>query len=179
MRCSRIGSRNIVPTEDSLYFSPDGRWLAITAQGNSISLIPAPFTTVAHNFDRHISVVCRLAINPQGTLLASGSSNGELFIWNMPSDEKNPDLRTSLLDLAATDENVKAGQYTLHGSTYVAPCGTPLPPGVVCICNCVSGGYALPKPVARPQPVSAPRDSSGGGGTICTCDKICTCVPIK
>ena len=173
MRCSVIGSRNIVPNVDGLCFSPDDRWLAITAQGNSISLIPAPFTTVAHNLDRHISVVCRLAINPQGTLLASGSSNGELFIWNMPSDGKNPDLRTPRLDLAVTDENVKADQYTLHGSTYVALCGTPLPPGAVCTCNCVSGGYALPKPVARSQPAPTPRGSYGGGGTICTC------VPIK
>jgi hypothetical protein len=43
--------------------------------------------------------------------------------------------------------------YKLEGKTYSLPCGSPLPAGAVCICNCVT----VP----------------GGGG--CSCDKVCTC----
>jgi hypothetical protein len=44
------------------------------------------------------------------------------------------------------------------------PCGTPIPPGYTCTCNCV--------------PVSTPRTSSR---TYCRCDKVCTCnlIPVR
>ena len=64
---------------------------------------------------------------------------GEILIWEFSSKDRAPTLRTRLVDLAATPKNVKAGQYTVEGATYVAPCGMPLPPGAVCTCNCVSG----------------------------------------
>ncbi len=48
--------------------------------------------------------------------------------------------------------------------TYTMPCGSPIPPGATCTCNCV--------PSAAAPPVRAP------GRVICTCDKVCTCVPV-
>lgn len=47
-------------------------------------------------------------------------------------------------------------------TTMTEPCGTPLPAGATCTCNCIGGG--------------------GPYGTvthtICTCNKVCTCVPV-
>jgi hypothetical protein len=158
-----------------LCFSPGGRWLAAT-DGKSVALLPPPYTKPAHRLEGHTGYLTSLAINPAGSLLASGSIYGEIFIWNLPSGGKAPALRTRLTDLAATPKNVKAGQYTLYGATYVAPCGTPLPPGAVCTCNCVPGRAPAFEPVSGSP---APRRPSYGGGSYCTCNKVCTCVPIK
>jgi hypothetical protein len=46
-------------------------------------------------------------------------------------------------------------EFTVEGQTYTMPCGSPLPAGAVCICNCVA--------------------APAGGGFNCTCDSICTC----
>jgi hypothetical protein len=54
------------------------------------------------------------------------------------------------------DEATKSWKY------YTLPCGSPIPPGAVCTCNCVPGA---------PAP-------SYGTRTICTCNKVCTCVPV-
>ena len=51
------------------------------------------------------------------------------------------------------------------------PCGSPIPPGAICKCNCI--------------PVSSPRSyGTGSYGTycscnrVCTCNKVCTCIPV-
>ena len=44
-----------------------------------------------------------------------------------------------------TVEPGKTGiNYTLNGITYTLPCGSPIPPGAVCVCNCVT--VKEPKP---------------------------------
>jgi hypothetical protein len=45
-------------------------------------------------------------------------------------------------------------EFSIEGQTHTMPCGSPLPPGANCICDCVAA------------PV---------GGFICTCHDICTC----
>ena len=161
----------------ALCFSPDGRWL-MAADESVIALFSAPFTALSDKLEGHAGHVTSLAMNPGGDLLVSGSTAGEILIWEFSSRDRAPTLRTRLVDLAATPKNVKARQYTVEGATYVAPCGTPLPPGAVCTCNCVPGSYAPPAPVSAPAPAPTGRVPSYGG-TVCTCNKICTCVPIK
>jgi hypothetical protein len=47
---------------------------------------------------------------------------------------------------------------------YTLPCGSPVPPGAICTCNCVPGTVIHhTKPVVH---------------TYCTCNKVCTCVPV-
>jgi hypothetical protein len=46
-------------------------------------------------------------------------------------------------------------RYSLHGRTFTLPCGSKIPGGAVCTCNCV----AVPGP----------------SRTVCTCNKVCTC----
>ena len=48
--------------------------------------------------------------------------------------------------------------YKLDGKTYTMPCGSPIPPGAVCVCNCVT------------VPGSCSCDK------VCTCDAVCSCV---
>lgn len=51
--------------------------------------------------------------------------------------------------------------------TYTLPCGSPIPNGAICTCNCVSlcscVSYVAPTATKKPK---------GGGGTICTCDLV-------
>lgn len=44
--------------------------------------------------------------------------------------------------------------------TYTLPCGSPIPAGAVCTCNCVT----------------APPIESCSCDTVCTCDTVCSCV---
>ena len=49
--------------------------------------------------------------------------------------------------------------YTIDGREFTLPCGSPIPPGATCVCNCVT------VPLPPPPP-------SSGGGEICTCDLV-------
>lgn len=57
---------------------------------------------------------------------------------------------------------VQAGQtginYSINGVTYTLPCGSPIPDGAVCVCNCVT----VPSTCSCDQ--------------VCTCDTVCSCV---
>lgn len=55
------------------------------------------------------------------------------------------------------DESTKTWRY------FTLPCGSAIPPGAVCTCNCVPAASSTP---------------SYGTRTICTCNKVCTCVPV-
>jgi hypothetical protein len=48
--------------------------------------------------------------------------------------------------------------YSISGKTYTMPCGSPIPPGAVCTCDCVT----VPS-------------CSCVGFTVCTCDTVCSC----
>ena len=71
------------------------------------------------------------------------------------------------MDLAANKKDVEGVQYKgtdAYGRsvTFTLPCGAPIPPGAVCICNCVPGSSGTS---------SRSYDSVG----VCTCDLVCTC----
>ncbi len=55
--------------------------------------------------------------------------------------------------------------------TYTLPCGSPIPAGAVCVCNCVAGSICTCDTVCTCDTGC----SCVGHKTICTCDKVCTC----
>jgi len=76
--------------------------------------------------------VLALAIRPDGELLVSGSSDQTVKLWSLPEGKLLP---VCLLDPAVS--TASGVRYTVGGKTYTLPCGSPLPPGAVCTCNCV------------------------------------------
>jgi WD40 repeat protein len=114
------------------------------------------------------STVQSLLISPDGKLLVAGADDGAILVYDLERRE----FRGFLFDPAAggvdgITYNV-LDKVTGRTITYTMPCGSPIPPGATCICNCVPSTGSFP---------SAP---SGGriGGTYCTCNRICTCVPV-
>ena len=60
-------------------------------------------------------------------------------------------------------------QATGRTVTYTLPCGTPIPPGAVCVCNCV--------PVAASTGSDCTCESVCRCVGNCTCNQVCGCVP--
>ncbi|MBX3081893.1 MAG: SH3 domain-containing protein [Anaerolineae bacterium] len=52
--------------------------------------------------------------------------------------------------------------YTIGGVTYTLPCGSPIPSGAVCVCNCVTA----------PQPCGCVGNTCGCVGNSCACNTI-------
>ncbi|MCL1889886.1 MAG: WD40 repeat domain-containing protein [Desulfovibrionaceae bacterium] len=157
-------------TSDCLAFSPDGEWLALGSHGG-VLLLRKPFVRPALILQGHTKLISVLAFSKDSRLLAVGMYSGKIFIWEMPGEapENNPArLRVALLDPEAMHENISV-RYGNRAdqSVFSGRCGDPLPEGAICTCDCVSGRYSPPPP------------SGGGATTICTCDRICTCVPVK
>jgi WD40 repeat protein len=136
----------------------------------------------------HEGAVTALASLPDGKTVISGDLKGSIILWDVASHK----LRSYLFDPAINERSATGVTYISHDKvtgqtiTYTLPCGSPIPPGSTCVCNCVPGRYepapvpASKTPAASPSYPSYPTYSSSPstGGTICTCDKVCTCVPV-
>jgi len=149
-------------------FSPDGKLLASGADDKTIKLWEMPSGKLLKTLEGHKDDVRAVSFSPDGRLLASGSHDHTIKLWEMPSGN----FLTCLFDPGTLARGRKAIQYAFKNEygqmiTYTLPCGSPIPPGATCTCNCVPGTYSPPKP---------------RGGTrqqYCSCVPVCTCVPIK
>lgn len=113
------------------------------------------------------------AFSPDTKYFASASETGAVKIWSIPDFSH----LTCLFDKSILSVNKKVNQYTSTNAygqtiTFTLPCGSPIPEGAVCVCNCVPG--AACSCVGRSH-----CSCVGQSNRICTCDKICTCIPVK
>ena len=156
-------------------FSPDGRFIATGALNNRILVWRTDTgrpVLILQGQRLHDSIQS-LIFSPDGKYLISGGE-GSIKIWMMPEGE----LLTCLFDPATVAQNVKVNQYTMTDQfgqivTFTLPCGSPLPPGAVCTCNCVPGTWKFVHTNPGTKSRSAPRTR-----TYCSCNQVCTCVPV-
>ena len=149
----------------ALAITPDGRNLIATGRKSNIKILDRATGKSAASLNTRGKTLSSLDVSPDGSLLAAGSDDGVIWIWSL----KDRKFKTALLDLDATPKQAKGIKFQTKNQagqviTRTLPCGSPIPPGAVCTCNCVPGSYVSPSP-----PKSAPRR---GTGTICTCDKV-------
>ena len=150
----------------ALAISPDGMLLASGGHEKSIELWSLSDGKLQQTLLGHSGPVNALAISPDGTLLASGSDDKTIRLWSLPQGKQ----LLCLLDLEASYKTTQGVQYksvNQYGQTitYTLPCGSPIPAGAVCICNCVPGSLTMP----------AHHTQSFSPTGVCTCDLVCTC----
>lgn len=120
----------------------------------------------------HVAPVRCVAVTPDGKLLASGSEDESIRLWSLP---KGALLRT-LVDLSLNTDEIKGANVNgvdVYGRTitYTLPCGSPIPAGATCVCNCVPG--TMPVPAGHSQTYNTVGYCTCN--TICTCNTVCTC----
>lgn len=158
----------------ALAVSPDGKLLVSGSRDNTIKLRSLPDGALVKSLVGHRDTVSAVAIRPDGKQLLSGGGDGTIKSWSLPEGVPG----RCLLDLESSPREVEGMTYTArdeHGQTisYTLPCGSPLPPGAICTCNCVPGSMAAPE-----KPFFAPSGPSGGGDSHCTCNLVCTCLAV-
>jgi WD40 repeat protein len=156
---------------ETLAFSADGTLLAAGDRKGVIHLWRLPEGSLIKTLRGRPGAVTALAFNPDASLLISGTRAGVIQLWELPAGT----LRSCLVDLEVSPSSSDGNRYEMRTESgrilsYTAPCGSPLPPGAICTCNCVPGSVAPPAP-----PVSS---GGGSGGYYCTCNKVCVCIPV-
>jgi WD40 repeat protein len=131
-----------------LAISPDGRLLA-SGEAAQVELRSLPDGGLLKTL-KSSRWVYSVAISPDGRLLATGSEEGAIKLWSLPDGGSVPPC---LMDVDVSTADAKAIQYTRGGASYTQGCGSPVPAGAVCTCNCVPGKLC-----------SCVTYSGGGGG---------------
>jgi WD40 repeat protein len=148
---------------EALVLTHDDRILAFAADEHVLlwSLMDGQHLNTLVGHTRRIS---SLAVTPDSKVLVSADWDGTIILWDLASGKQIG----YLFDPAAskTDAFVYHVTDTITGQTltYTLPCGSPIPVGATCICNCVPGTY-------RSTPVTSSQ-------SFCTCNKVCVCIPV-
>lgn len=168
---------NYAASATTLLFAPNGRWLISSGSDGDLRLWSLSEGRLLATFDVERTSSSAIVITPDSKILACGYSSGVIVLWDL----EKPGFRGFLFDAAVNTTDTKGITYNVHDQvtgrtiTYTLPCGSPIPPGAICTCNCVPGTYRGPT-------YSGGGSRSGGvirtGRTICTCNKICTCIPV-
>lgn len=182
---------------EKLAITPNGKTLAtISDEGKAIKIWSLPEGRLLSTFEEHQGYIKALAVSPDGRILLSGDSEGVVILWDL---EKHSFL-SFLFDSKQNEKDAISYNVYDHTSgrfiTYILPCGSPIPAGATCTCNCVPGtfGKRISDPPLRPtiispspSPTISPLPEPSGGsrsstqpcgqpippGQTCTCN----CIP--
>ena len=143
-------------------FSPNGKYLTIIeSDGDRVSKVR---THVVESekilIDQIIYGNAKPAFSPDSRHLLIGDGLGKMNVYSLEDGK----VVACIVDLAASGEDAEGREYSIdvegENVTYTLPCGSPLPAGAVCTCDCVSGsGCACV------------------GHTTCSCvGDVCSCV---
>jgi len=91
-------------------------------------------------------------------LIAVGTSTGQIVLLDFPDLQ----TRTYLFDPVASDQSAKGVAFRIldpttgRTVTYTLPCGSQIPPGATCVCNCVPGAAPAPLNIQNQLPPNPP-----------------------
>jgi len=120
---------------EALLFSPDGR-LLICEESSYPVLWEMPGGTKVKAASRpSVDIILSMALTPDSELLVVGCVE-DIHVYTVP------DLRLldrCMVDPVASGATTEIVRYTKDGGEYTLPCGSAIPAGAVCTCNCVPG----------------------------------------
>ena len=138
----------------ALLMSPDGQLLFSASLDKTVRIWSLPDRRLLNTLTGHQNPIYSLALTPDQKTLASGDAKGIVILWDLPQRS----FRSFLFDAGANTTEVQALVYNLvdrttgQTITYALPCGSTIPAGAACTCNCVKG--TLPPPPPPPHCLS-------------------------
>jgi WD40 repeat protein len=163
-------TNNVLPVR-AVAISPDNKCLVAGDDKANIRLWSLPEGTLVKTLQGHTDYISSISISPDGKFFASGSYDKTIRLWSLPDGE----LISCLADLEDSPDSVKGAVFSVANGTggmitYTLPCGSAIPAGATCSCNCVPGSIKPPPPVRRCSHSSnTSRPSGGRGGGRCIC----------
>ena len=161
-----------------IYMSPNSQLMAIHSfQYQTLPLHSLEDGKLLTTLVGHEKYISRVAISPDSNILVSGDGGGTVILWQLPTGKKI----ATLFDPAVNSGKQKAVAFKQKDSTtgswhtFTQPCGSPIPAGATCTCNCVAGTYKAP---SSPKTYKRPAGKKYRKRTYCSCDKVCTCIPV-
>jgi len=168
------------------------KMLVCKSNENEISLWSILFFKLINKIKSKVNV---FSVTPDEKLLVAGNKNKTIQLWSLPDGI----LLKCLLDLKSSPSSVKGITYTTTNEygqliTYTLPCGSPIPAGARCVCNCVPGSscscnnYCSCNKVCTCQSVNQRTYCSCNQvctclsvnrGTYCSCNRVCTCLAVR
>ncbi|MFN0020720.1 MAG: WD40 repeat domain-containing protein [Pirellulaceae bacterium] len=170
-------------TVQDVVISADGKLLVSASKDKTVKLWKLPEGTLTENLKGPNEFVS-LAISPGGTMLAAGDAKGVITLWDLVSRR----LIGFLFDreASAVSGSIFSVKIREHMLSYTLPCGTPIPAGATCTCNCVTGTYKVPvverkevPPKVRPRPGDPEEEMLVDDGTLTPLQKRKLALQIK
>jgi len=109
-------------------------------------------------------------ITNNNRMVITASEDGQVRLWSFPDGKHltclfDPELVSKYKSVSQVEVADSDGNKFLK----IITDGSALPSGSICTCNMVQG---------RAEPSSG-GGSGSGGGSYCSCNQVCTCVPVK
>jgi WD40 repeat protein len=139
-------------------------FLASAGKDRVVALWTLPLTQGRQTANKKLDMPFSAAALSSDDKLAAIACSRTIRLWRLPQCE----LLVQLMDITASPHDAKGIQYTykdVYGSehTFELPCGSPIPSGAICVCNCVPGSW------------TSPTGNQYGSSETCSCDMVCTC----
>lgn len=141
--------RNL-PSGQKPAFGANSDLFAVTGEGNDVFLyrLSGDGAAPAQVFrgDAHTSTVNALAFAADLKYVYSASDDRSIIQWDAATGaiaQRFLDLSASPRDAEGVRFEVRTGNVT---QSFTQPCGSPIPAGAVCTCNCVGGTWRPPPP---------------------------------
>ena len=151
--------------------TPDGSFLVLIADSQKIVLISLKDGSTKADWDAGSDVTLgnNIAMARDGSKLAVSVKNS-IFFFALP-DLSLIGCPVDLSEMKSDTEGIKVtstNPVTGRTETITLPCGSPIPAGAVCTCNCVSGTVCpcvshVVVPTAKPKSNPCSCQSVGGG----------------
>jgi WD40 repeat protein len=129
---------------ESLTLARNGKFL-LTSSGSSLYAWRMSNGERLAALTGHPGRILSVAISPDCTWAASGDDSGVVLLWDL----KNRRIQSYLFDADASDMSRGGSHFEVADAasgrtvTYTLPCGSAIPPGAICTCNCVPGNLEL------------------------------------